>query len=114
MSRFIERALELIEKLRKEPVRAHLYALGVAVLGVLQVAGYLDAGDVEQWAGVLAYVLVVENARRKVKPMRKVTNGDGYVDRSEEHTSELQSRGQLVCRLLLEKKKGEQVEVAAD
>src|SRR5439155_5497366 len=28
-------------------------------------------------------------------------------DRSEEHTSELQSRGQLVCRLLLEKKKQE-------
>src|SRR5215208_8243502 len=28
--------------------------------------------------------------------------------RSEEHTSELQSRGQLVCRLLLEKKKREQ------
>src|SRR5690625_5569011 len=27
------------------------------------------------------------------------------VRRSEEHTSELQSRGQLVCRLLLEKKK---------
>src|SRR5439155_24633634 len=26
--------------------------------------------------------------------------------RSEEHTSELQSRGHLVCRLLLEKKKG--------
>src|SRR5437660_7523202 len=29
----------------------------------------------------------------------------GSVDRSEEHTSELQSRGHLVCRLLLEKKK---------
>src|SRR5690625_5698594 len=28
--------------------------------------------------------------------------------RSEEHTSELQSRGHLVCRLLLEKKKTEQ------
>src|SRR5690625_7063981 len=28
--------------------------------------------------------------------------------RSEEHTSELQSRGHLVCRLLLEKKKHEQ------
>src|SRR5437660_7731167 len=27
--------------------------------------------------------------------------------RSEEHTSELQSRGHLVCRLLLEKKNGE-------
>src|SRR5690625_4167844 len=29
----------------------------------------------------------------------------GARERSEEHTSELQSRGQLVCRLLLEKKK---------
>src|SRR5690625_7108988 len=28
-----------------------------------------------------------------------------HVSRSEEHTSELQSRGHLVCRLLLEKKK---------
>src|SRR5690554_7467636 len=28
-----------------------------------------------------------------------------YFDRSEEHTSELQSRPHLVCRLLLEKKK---------
>src|SRR5690625_5353813 len=28
----------------------------------------------------------------------------GYEFRSEEHTSELQSRGHLVCRLLLEKK----------
>src|SRR5690625_5617233 len=33
-------------------------------------------------------------------------DGDGLPDlvRSEEHTSELQSRGHLVCRLLLEKK----------
>src|SRR3989442_7570705 len=30
---------------------------------------------------------------------------DGQDDRSEEHTSELQSRPHLVCRLLLEKKK---------
>src|SRR2546421_7753615 len=30
--------------------------------------------------------------------------------RSEEHTSELQSRSDLVCRLLLEKKKKEEVE----
>src|SRR3712207_8352092 len=30
---------------------------------------------------------------------------DGLDDRSEEHTSELQSRQYLVCRLLLEKKK---------
>src|SRR5207253_7664064 len=31
--------------------------------------------------------------------------GMNVVGRSEEHTSELQSRGHLVCRLLLEKKK---------
>src|SRR3712207_9377898 len=31
--------------------------------------------------------------------------GDGDRSRSEEHTSELQSRQYLVCRLLLEKKK---------
>src|SRR5439155_5790434 len=35
--------------------------------------------------------------------------------RSEEHTSELQSRGQLVCRLLLEKKnEGRQLRLRAD
>src|SRR2546421_2397334 len=32
-------------------------------------------------------------------------HGAEYDDRSEEHTSELQSRSDLVCRLLLEKKK---------
>src|SRR5690554_7515306 len=32
--------------------------------------------------------------------------GDAIPGRSEEHTSELQSRPHLVCRLLLEKKKG--------
>src|SRR2546427_3613946 len=31
--------------------------------------------------------------------------GDGLGSRSEEHTSELQSQSNLVCRLLLEKKK---------
>src|SRR3712207_7211827 len=34
-----------------------------------------------------------------------VVDGDGGRCRSEEHTSELQSRQYLVCRLLLEKKK---------
>src|SRR5207253_10870830 len=35
-------------------------------------------------------------------PRGSITEG---LERSEEHTSELQSRGHLVCRLLLEKKK---------
>src|SRR5439155_26973569 len=36
----------------------------------------------------------------------------GWRRRSEEHTSELQSRGHLVCRLLLEKKKKNAAETA--
>src|SRR3712207_8860547 len=38
-------------------------------------------------------------------PQGKVAGRRGRADRSEEHTSELQSRQYLVCRLLLEKKK---------
>src|SRR5690625_6249180 len=35
----------------------------------------------------------------------RISTGASAAVRSEEHTSELQSRGHLVCRLLLEKKK---------
>src|SRR5688572_31551900 len=38
-------------------------------------------------------------------PILEVTGPDGRYRRSEEHTSELQSQSNLVCRLLLEKKK---------
>src|SRR5436309_10617675 len=38
--------------------------------------------------------------RRRCRP-----TGSTHLERSEEHTSELQSRENLVCRLLLEKKK---------
>src|SRR5690625_6217212 len=44
--------------------------------------------------------------RRRERSSDPVTaEVSGSTGRSEEHTSELQSRGQLVCRLLLEKKK---------
>src|SRR5690625_5548823 len=50
------------------------------------------------------------NGARWERPNRRITGridvtsliGDGFEGRSEEHTSELQSRGHLVCRLLLE------------
>src|SRR5207253_4460135 len=38
-------------------------------------------------------------------PTRSARDSYSRMMRSEEHTSELQSRGHLVCRLLLEKKK---------
>src|SRR5207249_7626759 len=40
-----------------------------------------------------------------IKHVQEGTIGDVYLARSEEHMSELQSRFDLVCRLLLEKKK---------
>src|SRR5271166_7166009 len=42
-------------------------------------------------------------------PVRTVAPAICRFDRSEEHTSELQSRGHLVCRLLLEKKKTQKI-----
>src|SRR5690554_7030150 len=52
--------------------------------------------------------LFVRPHELEVKPLRNGEPGlPAHVTRrSEEHTSELQSRPHLVCRLLLEKKKG--------
>src|SRR5690625_2299605 len=51
--------------------------------------------DVVQGSGIF----IKENAKQNPLIYNSITA------RSEEHTSELQSRGHLVCRLLLEKKK---------
>src|SRR2546422_7605060 len=50
---------------------------------------------------------LVSKHERKVEALVYVYSGEGFFleERSEEHTSELQSRLHLVCRLLLEKKK---------
>src|SRR5690349_22888194 len=47
------------------------------------------------------------------RPSRERGRLSRETDRSEEHTSELQSRRDLVCRLLLEKKKEKKVGPAA-
>src|SRR5690625_5458295 len=47
---------------------------------------------------------VVSEAYRRGKMFQIIAYEKKYKARSEEHTSELQSRGHLVCRLLLEKK----------
>src|SRR5438034_7352724 len=43
--------------------------------------------------------------RQKAHPQRSNRDDPAHARRSEEHTSELQSHSDLVCRLLLEKKK---------
>src|SRR3712207_9198233 len=68
--------------------------------------GEADAGYVN---AVLARLEEMHTVRKvaelkgRLQRMNPVEAGDEY--RSEEHTSELQSRQYLVCRLLLEKKK---------
>src|SRR3712207_8090620 len=64
--------------------------------------------------GVPAYVVFHDRTLAAIVARRPATRaelaaipgiGPAKLDRSEEHTSELQSRQYLVCRLLLEKKK---------
>src|SRR5690625_1991472 len=75
------------------------------------------AGSVGVLGAVIPVVLVFMAIRLMRHPERTEVNGRitvglgalaiatcGLIHRSEEHTSELQSRGHLVCRLLLEKK----------
>src|SRR5438874_9460377 len=72
----------------------------------------------------LMVILPQQRQRKKTQAMLaalktgdKVITGSGIygtisgIDRSEEHTSELQSRRDLVCRLLLEKKKSASLHV---
>src|SRR3712207_7685323 len=52
-----------------------------------------------------ALTVFEQRNRNSVAVLDRSGDGDFFVVRSEEHTSELQSRQYLVCRLLLEKKK---------
>src|SRR5258708_13920963 len=58
-------------------------------------------------------VLGAGGIRRDERQVDLGLGGGGQLDRSEEHTSELQSPDHLVCRLLLEKKKKKQHELRA-
>src|SRR3712207_8198468 len=64
------------------------------------------------WMNWKPGIPTASNARWSVPPVfesvsvriPRLLNGDIHASRSEEHTSELQSRQYIVCRLLLEKK----------
>src|SRR3712207_8263361 len=61
-----------------------------------------SALPLERPCGILSLIDRIRSARRRARTAE--FRGDNW-NRSEEHTSELQSRQYLVCRLLLEKKK---------
>src|SRR2546430_13576854 len=90
---------------RPSEARARLPAINWRSLGlwVLALAGIAAAGGAVSWAFDQPIETVAGEGRfQRVAPVdvERVVK-----ERSEEHTSELQSQSNLVCRLLLEKKK---------
>src|SRR5690606_41657430 len=76
---------------------------------LLRVQTLITPGNIE-FIDEISITFSRESLYDAVHALRDTLGGDMYVDphdmtfRSEEHTSELQSRENLVCRLLLEKK----------
>src|SRR3712207_8947643 len=68
--------------------------------------------DYEQGYSTLGFDKI-ESLRQRLEKdaTTAIENHSGIFPRSEEHTSELQSRQYLVCRLLLEKKKRKPAEL---
>ena len=66
------------------------------------ITGPLYSGK-REYARLLLGCTREELAQRAVWDVQELAAGCGDLARSEEHTSELQSRLHLVCRLLLEK-----------
>src|SRR5690625_6395728 len=72
----------------------------VAIMGARGRAGFLSEVFARSRATQVKSIFDVDH-----RPLEELATKIGEIQRSEEHTSELQSRGHLVCRLLLEKKK---------
>src|SRR5437870_7638263 len=89
--------------------RAESTLVSIAVLIVLQFLGHATSAPMH----------LPHRRRRRREVPRHIPRRDSQVhvrggwSRSEEHTSELQSRGHLVCRLLLEKKNTNRVPPAS-
>src|SRR5439155_20477214 len=78
------------------------FVFSAEIVTIIYTSAYVAAAPVMRIYILGLIALVIEPATL----MLLLRQEGGRLDhRSEEHTSELQSRGQLVCRLLLEKKK---------
>src|SRR2546422_8564806 len=94
----------------RRPPRSTLFPYTTLFRSVVEGEALVRIGDKERRAAAGALVMIPAGTRHHVKnpgaqPLFFVTIYAPPAYRSEEHTSELQSRLHLVCRLLLEKKK---------
>src|SRR6266487_5149074 len=83
----------------------HIFPLRARDGGVLVRAGQTEASVDLATAAGLAGAGVICEVMKEDGTMARVPDLADFAERSEEHTSELQSPVHLVCRLLLEKKK---------
>src|SRR5947209_12551249 len=110
LARDVTRRQHEIDAARGDRAAWHRVMLGAVVLGERHAAGCLDRSRPEravvgrsgQDHAHRALALLLGECTQKLVDRAMLT---ARRTRSEEHTSELQSRQYLVCRLLLEKKK---------
>src|SRR2546422_6751306 len=83
----------------RRPPRSTLFPYTTLFRSVQLLSDYLDGDLPPDWRATLAdHLTACDGCTTYLDQLRQTV-------RSEEHTSELQSRLHLVCRLLLEKKK---------
>src|SRR5690606_40633476 len=104
-----ELALRVVRGLAGRPGQSPLERCRYAGSGGLLQLQVEAVPDFDQGAGQLAHHFrSVRRAWREAQALGAARHGREidrlHIGRSEEHTSELQSRENLVCRLLLEKK----------
>src|SRR2546430_12257710 len=101
---------------RHGPARRKTYSAGIATAKTIRETMPTACEGKNLWNGnrnPVTLVSTVVTKKTAVQPLlrfalrnpARTTNPDRIPTRSEEHTSELQSQSNLVCRLLLEKKK---------
>src|SRR3712207_8399161 len=89
----------------RRPPRSTLFPYTTLFRSVVAGRPEVVVDDVEDHAEPARVARVHEPLERLGAAVRVVHGVEPHAVRSEEHTSELQSRQYLVCRLLLEKKK---------
>src|SRR5688572_30980064 len=97
--------LAALLKLKPSTVSHHLARLSEAGLVRARAESYYSVYQLDQ--SVLEAKARSMFTQEELSSVAAEVDVDAY-DRSEEHTSELQSQSNLVCRLLLEKKKQKQ------